>query len=102
MLSPEQPILRLYELISGPADLERPWDAVRDLFIPEARLRIVQPQDDGTDWIGDFSVDDFAAAAAPHYREGGFWEREIARRVEQFGNEYLDPRILAILAETVP
>jgi hypothetical protein len=84
--SPEGPILRLYELISGPPELERPWSDVRALFWPDARLRIAQPQPDGSEWVGEFSVQEFAAQAAIHYREAGFWEREMARRVQRFGN----------------
>ena len=40
----------------------------------------------GSEWVGEFSVEEFAAQAAAHYREAGFWEREVARRVQRFGN----------------
>ncbi len=84
--APERPVLRLYELISGPADYDRPWDEIAALFLPGARLRLEQVRDDGTLRTGDWSVEDFAADAAEHYRQNGFWERETARKVDRFGN----------------
>jgi diamine N-acetyltransferase len=82
----EWPLLRLYELISGPADHERPWDEVKDLFLPGARLRLDGQEEDRSPRRLDLSVDEFAEQAGEHYRQRGFWEREIARRVEHFGN----------------
>jgi hypothetical protein len=85
-VTPEWPILRLYELISGPADCEREWDEIGRLFMPAARLRMAPGQDDEAEPGRDWSVEEFAEAAAPYYRQAGFWEREIGRRVERYGN----------------
>lgn len=83
---PEWPLLRLYELISGSDDYERPWDEISMLFLPGARLRMEVPRDDGSVRSGDWSIDEFARDAGEFYRRNGFWEMEVARRVERFGN----------------
>jgi hypothetical protein len=84
--SPGWPILRLYELISGPPEHERPWSEVALLFMPGARIRMELTNPDGTIRSNDWLVEEFAREAAEHYRKAGFWEREIARKTEQFGN----------------
>ena len=84
--SPEKPILRLYELISGPADWERPWEKIAELYWPGARLRIEMEQNDGTIRSCDWSVDEFIAEAKPHYQKAGFWEIEISREVFEYGH----------------
>jgi diamine N-acetyltransferase len=82
----EWPALRLYELISGPAEEERDWDEVRKLFLPDAHLRLKAKNPDGSPRHLDLTVDEFAEQAAEHYRQKGFWEREIARQVHSYGN----------------
>jgi diamine N-acetyltransferase len=82
----EWPALRLYELISGPADQERRWDEVRELFLPGARLRLNGKNPDGSPRHLDITVGEFAELATEHYRQRGFWEREIARQVHYYGN----------------
>lgn len=34
----------------------------------------------------EWSIEEFAEAADEYYRKSGFWEREIACRIEVFGN----------------
>ena len=82
---PEGAILRIYEWISGPANKERTPDELRALFFPDARLRVARRREDGSEWVGEFSPDEFAAAALAECREG-FWEREIAHRTDCFGS----------------
>jgi hypothetical protein len=84
--SPEQPLLELYRLISGPADQERRWDQVRALFLPGALIRMELVEGDGALRRVNWTVEEFAREAAQHYRQRGFWEREVARRTEQYGN----------------
>jgi hypothetical protein len=75
----------VYDVISGPAGL-RDWDRFRSLFIPEARLIQVGPNQDG---VFDSYVRDpegFIEGADPYFRENGFFEREIARSVDEFGH----------------
>jgi hypothetical protein len=86
MNTPEGPLLRLYDLISGSKDEERPWDEISSLFLGGARLRIEVEKPDGSLRSGDWSIEEFARQAAESYRRSGFWEREIARRIERFGS----------------
>ena len=83
---PHEVVLRLYELISGPADQPRSWDEVRSLFLPDALLRSELVLPDGSRQSGTWTVDDFCEAAAAEYAETGFWEREVSARVECFEN----------------
>jgi hypothetical protein len=77
----------LYELISGPAELERDWQAVRELFHPGARLIVAFTHADGRSELKEWTPDTFADEAADDYRRrGGMWEREVASRVERFGS----------------
>lgn len=82
----EWPLSRLYELISGPMEKKRHWDEVRELFHPGARLRMNGQEPDGRPRRLDVTVDEFAEQAAAHYRQRGFWEREIASQAQHFGN----------------
>jgi hypothetical protein len=83
---PEWPLLRLYELISGPAECRRPWDEIRRLFLEGALLRMVVMMDDGSYKMREWTIDEFAQDASGFYAEKGFWEKEISRQVVQFGN----------------
>lgn len=74
-----------YDEISGPAGKQRNWDRERSLFLPGARL--VPTAKAGGD--GDLApqvldVEDFIARAEPILKNG-FFEREIARQTQQFG-----------------
>jgi hypothetical protein len=83
--APAERFARLYELISGPAEEERDWAAVRELFHPGALLHSELTLPDGTHQSGTWTVDEFCEAAADEYRRDGFWEREVASRIERFG-----------------
>jgi hypothetical protein len=83
---PEWPLMRLYELISGPADRDRPWDEIQTLFLDGARLRMVVRIEDGSEKLREWTLEEFARDAGEFYSQGGFWEREVARRVERFGS----------------
>ena len=80
-------ILRsLYDVISGPAGQARNWDRMRSLFTPGARLIPTGRRPDGTRRIVTWTVDEYITAVGPQLERGGFFEREIARRVERYGN----------------
>ncbi len=85
-MTPQYAILKLYELISGPADEERKWDDIAKLFWQEARLRATLINNDQTEQIIDLTVKGFAEEASKHYRLSGFWEKEISSKVETYGN----------------
>jgi hypothetical protein len=84
-------IAAAYDGISGPAGKKRDWDRERSLYIPGARLiplaaeaGVVGGEDvDLAPQILD--VEGFIARVEPFFQENGFYEKEIARRTEQFG-----------------
>ena len=77
-------IAAIYDVISGPAG-ERDWGRDRHLFLPQARLIRTGKRPDGSVRYQVMTVDEFAADAAP-ILEKGFYETEIARTTEIFGN----------------
>jgi hypothetical protein len=79
-------VAALYDTISGPAGTPRDWDRLRSLFHPRARLFRARVASDGSTSMEDMDVEQFIAAANPFFRENGFYEREVFRRVDQFGH----------------
>jgi len=84
--TPEQVVIRLYELISGPAEQERDWEGVAGLFHPEAILRSELRRPDGSHQSGRWTVEEFCEAAAAEYRKTGFWESEVSSRSLEYGH----------------
>ena len=81
-------IAAAYDVISGPAGTRRDWDRERSLFIPGARLiptaTVVGKNDvDLAPLVLD--VDGYIARVEPLFEKNGFYEKEIARKTEQFG-----------------
>jgi len=77
-----------YDVISGPAGKKRDWDRERSLFTPGARLiptaTVAGKADvDLAPLILD--VEGYIARVEPLFEKSGFYETEIARRIEQFG-----------------
>ena len=70
----------LYAVISGPPGA-RDWARFKTLFVPEGRLvpvgdagpRVLTPQD-------------YVDRVTPVFTRDGFFERELARRTERYGN----------------
>ncbi len=83
-------IMAAYDSISGPPG-KRDWNRVRSLFIPGARL-IPTAENAGEVSLGGqiaphlLDVDGFIERIHDHVEKNGFFEREIARRSEQFGH----------------
>ena len=81
-------ITAAYESISGPAGQKRDWNRVRSLFIPDARL-IPTAKHAGKHDVGlapqVLNVESYIARVEPYFQANGFFEKEIARRTEQFG-----------------
>lgn len=75
----------LYDVISGPAGKKRDWNRMRSLFIPEGRLMAVGPKKEGGFGYRLMSVEDYIKANGNYLETNGFFEREVARTVEQFG-----------------
>jgi len=76
----------LYDVISGPAGQTRNWDRFRSLFYEGARLIPATPPIDGPPRARVLGVEDYINRTAAAFSRQGFYEREIARRVDQFGS----------------
>ena len=81
-------ITAAYDVISGPAGQKRDWDRERSLFIPGARLIPTAAEPGGESKIAPqiLDVEGFIARVEPYFEKNGFFEKEIARRIEQFGH----------------
>jgi hypothetical protein len=78
-----------YDVISGPAGLPREWDRERSLFFPGARLiptATVAGRNDVELAPLILDVEGYIARVEPLFAKSGFYEKEIARRVEHFGS----------------
>ena len=75
----------VYDVISGPAGSKRNWDRMRSLFIPGARLIPTNITPTGSYASHTLSVDDYITRAEPFFEKEGFYEKEVARRIESFG-----------------
>ncbi len=76
----------LYDVISGPATQKRDWGRMRSLFLPGAKLIPTGMHPDGKIGARYLSVDEYIGRAEPFMEKEGFFESELARRTEQFGN----------------
>jgi hypothetical protein len=88
-------ITAAYEAISGPAGQKRDWNRERSLFIPGARLiptaKAVTSDEGRVTSSGEVSpqvldIDGYIERVGDYLETNGFFEREIARRTEQFGH----------------
>jgi hypothetical protein len=81
-------IKALYDVISGPAGQTRDWNRMKSLFAPGARMIPTRPPktaaDSGSMMV--WSPDDYVSRAGPMLEKSGFFEREIGRTMEQYGN----------------
>jgi hypothetical protein len=78
-------VAALYDVISGPPG-GRDWDRLRSLYLPEARLIPTGTRPNGESGLRVLDVEGYIASASALFAEKGFFEREIARRTERFGN----------------
>jgi hypothetical protein len=74
-----------YDTISGPAG-PRDWTRERDLFHPAARLMRTGVDAEGRPWIRVMTVEEYIVDTTPFFAADDFYELEVARRVERFGN----------------
>jgi hypothetical protein len=80
-------IAAAYDVISGPAGKRRDWNRERSLFYPGARLiptASVPGRNDVDLEPQILDVEGYIARAEPLLK-AGFYETEVARRIEQFG-----------------
>lgn len=76
----------LYEVISGEKGEERNWELFRYLFHPNARLIPSGKAKEGTFGTRFLSPDDYITNSSQWFVENGFFEKEINREVDTFGN----------------
>ena len=78
-------VAALYAVISGPAGQQRDFDRMRSLFHPDARL---VPMLKGPTGMRTrvLTIDDYVLRSGPMLERDGFFEQEIYRTVEQFGD----------------
>jgi hypothetical protein len=84
--SPEAILAAAYDVISGPATQKRDWDRFNSLFYPGARLVRTAPNKEGGFSATAFTPQDYIDRASLYFEKNGFFEREIARRTERWGN----------------
>jgi hypothetical protein len=81
-------ITATYEVISGPAGAKRNWDRERSLFVPGAILVPTATVPGKTNVALSplvLDVEGYIARVEPLFAKEGFYETEVARRTEQFG-----------------
>lgn len=79
-------IAAVYDVISGPAGKKRDWNRMRSLFVPGARLIPTGPKPTGGYGARVGTVEDYITRGGPYLESQGFFETEIARKMETFGN----------------
>jgi hypothetical protein len=75
----------MYAMISGPAG-PRDWDRQAQLFHPDARQMRTGVGEDGKPWIVIMGLEQYRRDTQPFFDTGPFFEVELARRIEVFGN----------------
>lgn len=77
----------VYDVISGDANQKRDWDRFRSLFHKDAKLIPAgkNPQT-GVVMARYLTPEDYVTRSGPMLERDGFHEREMARKVDQYGN----------------
>jgi hypothetical protein len=86
VLSPEAIVAAVYDVISGPAGQKRNWDRMRTLFVPDARMIPTGKRPTGEITRRALTVEDYIGNSGPFLEKDGFFETEIGKKTEQFGN----------------
>ncbi|HPG10059.1 MAG TPA: hypothetical protein PLU37_00915 [Chitinophagaceae bacterium] len=76
----------VYDVISGPAGEKRNWDRMRTLFVPDARMIATGKRPNGEVVKRTMSPEEYIANSGPFLESNGFFENEIGRKTEQYGN----------------
>lgn len=82
----ENLLTAMYECISGPAGVPRDWKRMRSLYYPGAVLMRTSVAEHDSPEASFMTVDDFIESAEPYFHTYPFFEIEINRTVETFGN----------------
>jgi len=76
----------VYGAISGPAGQPRDWERFRSVMHPQARLMPTGPRGPGASVVAVNDVETYIQRATPGLEGGGFFENEIGRRTDRYGN----------------
>jgi hypothetical protein len=83
--SPDAIIKAMYETISGPAG-KRNWQRERSLYLPGARLIPIGKRIIGEGSLRVMTVDEWIEDVAGFFAKHDFWEKEVMRHMDRFGN----------------
>jgi hypothetical protein len=75
----------MYAMISGPKG-QRDWSRQANCFHPDARQIRTGVDEEGRSWAKMMGLDDYARDTTPFFAANDFYEVEIARRIDLFGN----------------
>jgi len=75
----------MYAMISGPAG-PRDWSRQANCFHPDARQIRTWVDEDGRPALKMMGVEEYAHDTAPYFAANAFFEVEIGRRIDLFGN----------------
>jgi len=76
----------LYAVISGEKGEARDWELMKYLFHPDAKLIPSDKNKEGNIGARFMTVDDYIASSGKWLVENGFFEKEIHRTTNTFGN----------------
>jgi hypothetical protein len=79
-------IAALYGSISGPAGQERDWPRMRSLLTADARLVPTGRNQAGEGVRLSWDLETYIQRAGAQLKAGGFFESEIGRHVDRYGN----------------
>ncbi|MDO5968854.1 hypothetical protein Q4Q35_03460 [Flavivirga aquimarina] len=79
-------IKTLYAVISGEKGVERDWTLFKFLFKPDAKLIPSGKNKEGNYKVRYMKPDDYIKSSGKWLVENGFFEKEIHREVDIFGN----------------
>ncbi len=82
---PGSVINAMYAMISGPAG-DRDWTMHCELFLPGARQARTGIDAKGKPWVKIMSLDEYRNNTTPFFADNAFYEVEISRRLDVFGN----------------
>ena len=79
-------ISTLYDMISGEKGEERNWELMKFLFHPDAKLIPSGKNKEGISKVRFMTVQDYIDTSGKWLVENGFFEKEINRVTDSFGN----------------
>ena len=79
-------VAAMYAIPAGAPGQPRDWDRYRSLFAPDARLIAARPGAEGGASAMFLTIGNYLDVNKNYFEKGGYMDKEVARRVETFGN----------------